>query len=124
MAVGCYSHESHNDGQKNGVISKVKKTFISHLTRAQYTPLTAATGNVSRALLVHRNVPHAKEMGLSAAYMMQNAIGIRTQDARYRLSRTLLLPVTKGRRFVFARLNQSDVFIPSAGTNMIHHTTV
>jgi hypothetical protein len=36
--------------QKNGVVSKVNKKFISHLTRAQRTPLAAATVHVSHAL--------------------------------------------------------------------------
>ena len=36
--------------QKNGVVSKVNKKFISHLTRAQRTPSAAATVQVSRAL--------------------------------------------------------------------------
>jgi len=33
--------------QKNGAVSKVKKKFISHLTRAQPTPSAAATVQVS-----------------------------------------------------------------------------
>ena len=36
--------------QKNGVVSKVNKKFISHLTRAQCTPSAAATVRVSHAL--------------------------------------------------------------------------
>jgi hypothetical protein len=36
--------------QKNGAVSKVKKKFISHLTRAQRTPSAAATVQVSHAL--------------------------------------------------------------------------
>jgi len=36
--------------QKNGVVSKVNKNFISHLIRAQYTPSAAATVQVSHAL--------------------------------------------------------------------------
>ena len=36
--------------QMNGAVSKVKKKFISHLTRAQRTPLAAATLQVSHAL--------------------------------------------------------------------------
>ena len=36
--------------QKNGAGSKVNKKFISHLIRAQRTPLTAATVQVSHAL--------------------------------------------------------------------------
>ena len=36
--------------QKNGTVSKVNKKFISHLTRAQRTPSTAATVQVSHAL--------------------------------------------------------------------------
>ena len=35
---------------KNGAVSKVNKTFISQLTRAQRTPSTAATVQVSHAL--------------------------------------------------------------------------
>ena len=34
----------------NGAASKVNKKFISHLTRAQRTPLAAATVQVSHAL--------------------------------------------------------------------------
>ena len=34
----------------NGAVSKVNKKFISHLTRAQLTPLAAATVQVSHAL--------------------------------------------------------------------------
>ena len=34
----------------NGAVSKVNKKFISHLTRAQRTPLAAATVQVSHAL--------------------------------------------------------------------------
>ena len=36
--------------QKNGVVSKVNKKLISHLTRAQHTPSAAATVQVSHAL--------------------------------------------------------------------------
>ena len=36
--------------QMNGAVSKVNKTFISHLTRAQRTPSAAATVQVSHAL--------------------------------------------------------------------------
>ena len=36
--------------QMNGAVSKVKKKFISHLTRAQRTPSAAATVQVSHAL--------------------------------------------------------------------------
>ena len=36
--------------QKNGMVSKVNKKFISQLTRAQCTPSAAATVQVSRAL--------------------------------------------------------------------------
>ena len=34
----------------NGAVSKANKKFISHLTRAQRTPLAAATVQVSKAL--------------------------------------------------------------------------
>ena len=34
----------------NGAVSKVNKKFISHLTRAQRTPLAAASFQVSHAL--------------------------------------------------------------------------
>ena len=40
--------------QKNGTVSKVNKKFIIHLTRAQRTPLAAATVEVSHALLAGR----------------------------------------------------------------------
>ena len=36
--------------QMNGAVSKVNKRFISHVTRAQRTPLAAATVLVSHAL--------------------------------------------------------------------------
>jgi hypothetical protein len=36
--------------QKNGAVPKVNKRFISHLTRTQHTPFTAATVQVSHAL--------------------------------------------------------------------------
>ena len=36
--------------QTNGAVSKVNKTFISHLTPAQRTPSAAATVQVSHAL--------------------------------------------------------------------------
>ena len=36
--------------QMNGAVSKVNKKFISHITRAQPTPLAAANVQVSRAL--------------------------------------------------------------------------
>ena len=42
MYTGCL--------QMNGAVSKVKNKFISHLTRAQRTPLAAATVQVSHAL--------------------------------------------------------------------------
>ena len=44
--------ESGNTGclQKNGVVSKIIKKFISHLTRAKRTPSAAATVQVSHAL--------------------------------------------------------------------------
>ena len=34
----------------NGAVSKVNKKFVSHLTRAQRTPLAAATVQVSHGL--------------------------------------------------------------------------
>jgi hypothetical protein len=37
--------------QKNDVVSKVNKKFISHLTRAQRTPSAAATAQVSHAII-------------------------------------------------------------------------
>ena len=40
--------------QKNGAVSKVNKTFISHLTRTQRTTSAAATVQVSHALLAIR----------------------------------------------------------------------
>ena len=36
--------------QKNGAVSKIKKKFISHHTRAKRTPSAAATVQVSHAL--------------------------------------------------------------------------
>ena len=40
----------------NGVVSKVNKKFISHLTRTQRTPSPAATVQVSHALLAVRSL--------------------------------------------------------------------
>ena len=42
--------------QMNGAVSKVNKKFISHLTRAQRTPLAAATVQVSHALPAVRSL--------------------------------------------------------------------
>ena len=42
----------------NGAVSKVNKKFISHLTRAQRTPLTATTVQVSHALPAVRSLVH------------------------------------------------------------------
>jgi len=44
--------EVQNTGytQKNGVVSKGNKEFISHFTQAQHTPSPAATVQVSHAL--------------------------------------------------------------------------
>ena len=47
----CYVLDNYTGRlQMNGAVSKVKKKFISHLTRAQRTPLAAATVQVSHAL--------------------------------------------------------------------------
>ena len=45
MKIGCKQYMGYT--QKNGAVSKVNKKFISHLTRAQRTPLAAATVQVS-----------------------------------------------------------------------------
>ena len=44
--------------QRNGAVSKVNKKFISHLTRAQRTPLAAATVQVFHALITVLNCMH------------------------------------------------------------------
>ena len=44
--------------QKNGAVSKIKKKFISHLTRAQPTPSAAATVQVSLALITSLQCVH------------------------------------------------------------------
>ena len=62
--------------QMNGAVSKVNKKFISHLTRAQRTPSTAATVQVSHALLA------ARSLVLSA--------GLRGHFPRWRRSRKRL----------------------------------
>ena len=51
--MGYYRGDYSNTGysQKNGTVSKVKKKFISHLTRTQRTPSAAATVQVSQALI-------------------------------------------------------------------------
>ena len=41
----------HTHKQKNVAVSKVNKKFISHLKRAQRTPLAAATVQVSHVLI-------------------------------------------------------------------------
>ena len=49
----CVAHQLKiNTGclQKNGVVSKINKKFISHLTRAKRTPSAAATVQVSHVL--------------------------------------------------------------------------
>jgi len=57
--------------QKNCAVSKVNKKFISHLTRAQHTPSTAATVQVSHALITilqcvhpgsHDKYPHGNQI--------------------------------------------------------------
>ena len=57
--------------QKNGAVSKVKKKFISQLTRAQRTPSAAATVQVSHALITifqcvhpgsHDTHPHGNQI--------------------------------------------------------------
>ena len=60
----------------NGAVSKVNKKFISHLTRAQRTPLAAATVQVSHAL------PAVRSLVLTA--------GLRGQFTRWRRSRKTL----------------------------------
>ena len=62
--------------QMNGAVSKVNKKFISHLTRAKYTPLAAATVQVSHAL------PAVRSLVLTA--------GMRGQFPRWRRSRKRL----------------------------------
>ena len=59
--------------QMNGAVSKVNKKFISHLTRAQHTPSTAATVQVSHAL------QEVRSLTLTA--------GLRGQFPRWRRSR-------------------------------------
>ena len=55
----------------NGAVSKVNKKFISHLTRAKYTPLAAATVSVSYVLITvlqyvhpgsHDTHPHGNQI--------------------------------------------------------------
>ena len=57
--------------QKNFAVSKVKKKFISHLTRAQRTPSAAANIQVSHALITvlqcvhpgsHDTHPHGNQI--------------------------------------------------------------
>ena len=60
----------------NGAVSKVNKKFISPLTRAQRTPSSAATGQVSHAL------PAVHSLVLTA--------GLRGQFPRWRRSRKRL----------------------------------
>ena len=60
----------------NGAVSKVNKKCISHLTRAQRTPLAAATVQVSHAL------PAVRSFVLTA--------GLRGQFSRWRRSRKRL----------------------------------
>ena len=62
--------------QMNGAVSKVNKKVISHLTRAQRTPLAAATVKVSHAL------PAVRSLVLTA--------GLRGQFTIWRRSRKRL----------------------------------
>ena len=50
----CPVHYNVAYTQNNGAVSKVNKKFISHLTRAQHTPSTASTVQVSDALTAIR----------------------------------------------------------------------
>jgi hypothetical protein len=54
----CTSHKTHYKSsihtQENGAVSKVNKTFISHLARAQRILSATASVQVSRALLAVR----------------------------------------------------------------------
>jgi len=50
MHIMCLYFANTGYTQKNGAISKVNKKFISHLTRAQRTPSSAATVQISHAL--------------------------------------------------------------------------
>jgi len=52
--IYIYSYVFTGYTQKTGAVSKVNKTFISYLTRAQRTPSAAATVQVSHALLAVR----------------------------------------------------------------------
>ena len=52
----------------NGAVSKVNKKFISHLTRAQRTPLAAANVHVSHALPVVRFSCLLRGRGVSLQY--------------------------------------------------------
>jgi hypothetical protein len=45
--TNCYTGHT----QKNGAVSNVNKTFISHLTRAQHTPTAAVTVQVSHLVI-------------------------------------------------------------------------
>ena len=47
-SIGHWNNTGYT--QKNGVVSKVNKKFISHLTRVQRTPSAAATVQVSHTL--------------------------------------------------------------------------
>ena len=58
--------------QMNGAVSKVNRKFIYHLTRAQPTPLAAATVQVSHAL------PGVRSLVLT--------VGLRGQFTRWRRS--------------------------------------
>ena len=73
-------HSSNNNNtvclQMNGAVSKVNKKFISNLTRAQRTPLAAATLQVSHALPAVRSLVHTA--------------GLRGQFPRWRRSRKRL----------------------------------
>jgi len=52
--------------QKNGAVSKVKKKFISHLTRAQPTPSAAATVQVSHVWVLLNCVLQQRWIGRAA----------------------------------------------------------
>jgi hypothetical protein len=67
---GTESFKNTGHTQKNGAVSKVNKKFISHLTRAQHTPSTAAAVQVSHLVITvlqcvhpgsHNTHPHGNQ---------------------------------------------------------------
>ena len=72
--------------QKNGAVSKVDKKFISHLTRAQRTPLAAASVQVSHVLPAVRSLMLKAEPVSKMASQQEKAFCV----LRFEVSRSVI----------------------------------